>query len=149
MALVGAAALFAVTGMIPPDAAQDGNHFYPGYCAWDAAEQAHRAWGVWVPWFGDAGDWIAGAVASGWQVSATPRVGSIVALPRGVQGSGPDGHVGWVLAVEPGGAAVRVRSMNWRGRGVVTLHRLLVDGRVRFLAPPARSSRLRQRPLPI
>lgn len=117
--------------------AAEGNQFSPGYCTWDAAEQAHLAWGVWPPWNGDAGDWAAGARAEGWDVSAQPRAGSIVAMPRGVQGSGPLGHVGWVVAVDADGSDVTVRSMNWAGRGLVSLHPVRVDGEVQFIMPPS------------
>ena len=64
---------------------------------------------------------------------------SIVAMPRGVQGSGPLGHVGWVLSVADDGTTVQVRSMNWSGRGVITVHQLQVDGNIQFLTPPATS----------
>jgi surface antigen len=112
------------------------NHFDPGYCTWDAAQQAHSTWGVFPPWYGDAGDWIDGARAAGWQVSSAPVVDSIVAMPRGVQGSGPLGHVGWVLAVEDDGVTIQVRSMNWDARGQITLHELQADGQIQFLRPP-------------
>jgi hypothetical protein len=29
-----------------------------------------------------------------------------------------------------------VRSMNWRGRGVVTIHELRADGDAQFVTPP-------------
>ena len=150
MGLVGAAALLAITSVAASGAVPDHgeNHFFPGYCTWDAAEQAHRAWGMWVPWYGDAGDWIEGARAAGWRVSAAPQVGSIVAMPRSVQGSGPDGHVGWVLGIQDVGAAVLVRSMNWSRRGAVTVHQLKVDGRVRFITPRSVGSRLAPRMSP-
>jgi surface antigen len=114
----------------------DINHFDAGYCTWDAAEQAHVTWGIFPPWYGDAGDWIDGARGAGWNVSSAPIPNSIVAMPRGVQGSGALGHVGWVLAVADDGATVQVRSMNWSGRGVITVHQLQVDGNIQFLTPP-------------
>jgi surface antigen len=134
MALLGVAALLVVFSAPAPEAA-DGNHFFAGYCTWDAADQAHRAWGVWVPWYGDAGDWIDGARASGWRVSSVPQAQSIMALPRYVQGSGPYGHVAWVLAVDADGLSVTVRSMAWAGRGMVTVHQLVADGEAQFLTP--------------
>lgn len=121
-------------------AAGGGNHFYAGYCTWEAAELAHQTWGTWVPWFGDAGDWAPQAAASGWQVSPTPRVNSIAAMPRGVQGSGRDGHVGWVVDVDPDGAGVTLQSMNWSGRGVVSQHHVAVDGLVQFITPPGETA---------
>jgi surface antigen len=135
VALLGAVAILVGVGSFQPDT-PDGNHFFSGYCTWDAAEQAHSAWGVWVPWYGDAGDWIDGARASGWQVSPRPQAESIMVLPRGIQGSGPFGHVAWVISVEPDGATVLVRSMDWTRRGVVTLHELQADGDAQFVTPP-------------
>jgi surface antigen len=134
--MLGAAVLVVVASAAPPDSSADGNHFFAGYCTWDVAEQAHAAWGVWIPWYGDAGDWIDGARASGWRISPEPQPESIIVLPRHVQGSGPYGHVAWVLAVDPDGETVSVRSMNWSGYGVVTLHQLRVDGQAQFVTPP-------------
>ncbi|MBV9895418.1 MAG: CHAP domain-containing protein [Chloroflexi bacterium] len=125
------AALLAITSV-----GADTNHFDPGYCTWDAAEQAHTAWGIFPPWYGDAGDWAQGARESGWQVSTRPQVGSIMVLPRGDQGSGALGHVAWVLGIEEDGTTVDVRSMNWRGRGVVSLHQLVADDVAVFVTPP-------------
>jgi surface antigen len=112
------------------------NHFSYGYCTWGAAEQAHRAWGVWIPWFGDAGDWAAGARASGWSVSPVPQTSTIIVMPRRVQGSGPDGHVGWVVDVDADGGGVTVLSMNWGGYNTLTRHHVVVDGLVQFVSPP-------------
>jgi surface antigen len=135
VALLGAVAILIGLGSSVADSATS-NHFFAGYCTWDAAEQAHNAWGIWVPWYGDAGDWIDGARTSGWQVSPRPQANSIVVLPRGIQGSGPFGHVAWVTLVESDGVTVQVRSMNWDGRGIVTLHELLADGDAQFVTPP-------------
>ena len=115
----------------------DTNHFDAGYCTFDAAEQAHNQWGIYPPWYGDAGDWSDGARASGWNVSSTPEANTIMVLPRGDQGSGALGHVAWVLGVEDDSTTVDVRSMNWRGRGIVTLHQLQADGSAQFLTPPS------------
>ena len=136
MAVLGAVALLLIGGSAP-FAQASSNHFYPGYCTSAAADEAQRAWGLWVPWYGDAGDWAAGARAAGWHVSPTPQAQSIAAMPRGVQGSGPDGHVGWVLAVSADGSSVSLRSQNWQGFGIITVHDVLVDGRVQFISPPA------------
>jgi surface antigen len=138
------AALGLAIALLPPAAASaagggadGGNHFDAGYCTWQAAELAYEAWGTWPPWFGDAGDWAAAAEASGWVVSTTPTVSSIAAMPRGVQGSGGYGHVGWVIDVDADGAGVTLVSMNWRGRGIVSEHHIQVDGLVAFITPPA------------
>ncbi len=136
VALLAAAALFTLVGRAPLAQVATSNHFYPGYCTWAAADAAHTAWGIWPPWYGDAGDWAAEATDAGWRVSPVPQPQSIAAMPRGVQGSGPDGHVAWVLAVSSDGGTVTVRSQNWSARGVVTVHDVLVDGRVQFISPP-------------
>ena len=120
----------------PAPAFADNNHFYLGYCTWYAAEQAHAEWQTWLPWYGDAGDWAEGARAAGWQVSAVPRPRSVVAMPRGVQGSGPFGHVAWVLEVSQDGSSVVVRSMGWNGLWALTVHSVQVDGQIMFIAPP-------------
>lgn len=120
----------------------DSNHFDPGYCTWDAAEQAHATWGIFPPWYGDAGDWAQGALNSGWQVSSRPEPNTIIVLPRGIQGSGSLGHVAWVLGVEDDGTTVDVRSMNWGGRGRITVHQLQADGNAQFLAPPTDARRI-------
>jgi hypothetical protein len=57
-------------------------------------------------------------------------------LPRSIQGSGPLGHVAWVLGIEDDGTTVDVRSMNWSGRGRITFHQLQADGNVQFLTAP-------------
>ena len=137
MALLGAMTLLGAMFQSPIGQTVTNNHFYSGYCTWAAAEEAHSAWGVWLPWFGDAGDWAAAAQDAGWRVSPVPQVHTIAAMPRGVQGSGPYGHVAWVLAVNADVETVTVRSMDWHGRGVTTVHDLVVDGRVQFILPPA------------
>jgi surface antigen len=121
---------------LPTPVFADGNHFYSGYCTWYAAEQAHAEWQVWLPWYGDAGDWADGARAAGWQVSAVPRPRTVVAMPRRLQGSGPFGHVAWVLEVGKDGSAVTVRSMGWQGLWTLTVHSLQVDGQITFIVPP-------------
>jgi surface antigen len=115
----------------------DSNHFDAGYCTFDAADQAYAAWGIYPPWYADAGDWVDGARASGWHVTSTPESNAIMVLPRGVQGSGALGHVAWVLRIEDDGTTVDVRSMNWTGRGRVTFHQLQADGLAQFVTPPS------------
>jgi surface antigen len=129
--------LFSSFGNSTSAVGVDTNHFDAGYCTFDAAEQAYNEWGIYPPWYGDAGDWIAGARASGWNVSAAPQVNTIIVLPRGDQGSGALGHVAWVMGVEDDGTTVDVRSMNWIGRGKVNFHQLQADGLAQFLTPPS------------
>jgi surface antigen len=130
-------ALLLFTSFGTPLVGVDTNHFDAGYCTFDAAEQAHNEWGIYPPWYGDAGDWIDGARASGWNISSVPQVDTIMVLPRNDQGSGALGHVAWVLGIENDGTTVDVRSMNWVGRGRVNFHQLQADGVAQFLTPPS------------
>ncbi len=132
-----------LTFTVSTSAGVESNHFDFGYCTFDAAEQAHNTWGIYPPWYGDAGDWIDGARASGWQVTPTPQVDSTMVLPRGNQGSGAFGHVAWVLDIEDDGATVDVRSMNWTGRGRITFHQLQADGTAEFVTPPHTPEKIR------
>ncbi len=82
------------------------------YLAWELAAQAgHR-----MPNFGDAADWRAGAIASGYRVidSLSPSaVDSVAVWGPGVGGASYVGHVGWVTAVD--GDRFLVRDRNWFG----------------------------------
>jgi surface antigen len=142
--LASAWLLASTSGSVHADGG--GNHFSYGYCTWGAAEQAHRAWGIWIPWFGDAGDWAAGARASGWSVSPIPQANTVIVMPRRVQGSGPDGHVGWVVDVDADSGGVTVLSMNWGRYNELTRHHVLVDGVVQFVAPPGSDQAATSRP---
>lgn len=128
--------LLIASAAAPTAASAAGNRFYAGYCTWLAAEMAYDNWGLWVPWLGDAWEWSAAAQANGFTVSDKPSEGSIVVMPPYVQGASAQGHVGWVVGVDPDGSAVTVRSMNWRGWNQITIHTVAVDGRVRFITPP-------------
>jgi surface antigen len=137
--LASAWLLVSASGAGQAQAQTDGgsNHFTYGYCTWEAAELAHRAWGAWPPWFGDAGDWASGARASGWRVTPVPQPNTIIVMPRQVQGSGAYGHVGWVVEVAGDSSSVTVLSMNWgAGWASLTRHQVLVDGLVQFVSPP-------------
>nr|BBH88190.1 hypothetical protein KTC_29410 [Thermosporothrix sp. COM3] len=100
------------TGSPPPMGDSSGNHFTPGYCTWWAAQRYHDVYGVWIPWLGDAYQWVSGAQQAGWKVSQTPVPGSIIVLMQGAQGADPTyGHVAYVESVS--GNVAHTSNMNW------------------------------------
>jgi surface antigen len=90
--------------------------FTYGQCTYWADLRYHQLTGYWVPWGGDAYAWAAGASASGWIVSRTPHVPSIIVLGPGVQGSGGYGHVAVVERINSDGS-VYVSTWNWYAGG--------------------------------
>jgi surface antigen len=70
---------------------------------------------VWIPWYGDAYEWVEGARAAGWHVSTTPVVGSIIVLMAGVQGAGSVGHMAYVEGVS--GNVAHTSNMNCAANG--------------------------------
>lgn len=76
----------------------------------------HQLTGYWVPWLGNAYQWAYGAQVSGWVVSATPRVPSIIVLQPYVQGAGGYGHVAIVERINPDGS-VYTSNYNWYANG--------------------------------
>ena len=97
-----------------------GNSGYDGFtygqCTYWADLRYHQLTGYWVPWSGDAYAWAAGASASGWIVSRTPHVPSIIVLAPGVQGAGGFGHVAVVERINSDGS-VYVSTWNWYAGG--------------------------------
>ena len=81
-----------------------------------------------VPWFGNANQWIAGARAYGFAEGSTPTVGSIM-----VTAEGPIGHVAYVEAVHTDGSWT-VSEMNFVAWNVVD-HRTIHPGQVPFIGP--------------
>jgi surface antigen len=92
------------------------NRFAYGNCTYWANMRYHQLTGNWVPWSGNAGAWAFGATASGWVVSQTPRVPSIIVLQPGVQGAGWFGHVAIVERINPDGS-VWTSNYNWYAGG--------------------------------
>ncbi len=90
------------------------NHFYYGQCTYWAAMRYHALTGSWIPWFGNANQWVSGAAANGWVVSNTPVLHSIIVLQQYVQGAGYYGHVAIVEAINPDGS-VTTSNWNWAG----------------------------------
>ena len=100
---------------LPPPTGGGGlNRFAFGQCTYWANMRYHQLTGYWVPWLGNAYQWSAGAAASGWIVSSTPRVPSIIVLQPGVQGAGGYGHVAVVERINSDGS-VYTSNMNWNG----------------------------------
>ncbi|WP_236031298.1 CHAP domain-containing protein [Ktedonospora formicarum] len=93
---------------------QDYNSFPFGTCTWYADNRFHELYGYFVPWHNNAmaWQWATRAAEYGWDVSATPSVGSIIILQSGVQGAGSAGHVGIVERVLDDGSVI-ASSMNW------------------------------------
>ena len=105
--------------LIPPVAGSSLNNFGFGQCVYWADLRYHQLTGWWVPWTGNAYQWSAGAAASGWVVSSTPKVPSIIVLQPGVQGAWGVGHVAVVERINSDGS-VYTSNMNWAGWDVVS-----------------------------
>ena len=89
---------------------------YIGQCTWWAAQRYHDLSGVWVPWAGNANQWLAGAQANGWQATPNAPKGlpSIICL-QGYAGQGANGLYGHVAVVESvnSDGSVNTSNMNW------------------------------------
>jgi surface antigen len=94
------------------------NRFYYPQCTYYANMEYGSLTGHYVPWLGDADAWPAGASASGWNVSSTPTVPSIIAFAPYVDGAGAYGHVGVVTSVN--GNSVTYGSWNVAGAPAAT-----------------------------
>ncbi len=92
------------------------NGFTYGQCTFWADYRYHQLTGYWVPWGGDAYAWAGGAGASGWIVSSTPHVPSIIVLGPGVQGASGFGHVAVVERINSDGS-VETSNWNWFAGG--------------------------------
>ncbi len=92
------------------------NRFAFGQCTYWANMRYHALTGYWVPWLGNAYQWAYGASSSGWIVSSTPRVPSIIVLQPGVQGASYFGHVAVVERINPDGS-VYTSNFNWYANG--------------------------------
>jgi surface antigen len=90
------------------------NRFFYGQCTYWANMRYHQLTGHWVPWLGNAAAWYYGARASGWVVSNSPHVYSIIILQPGVQLAGWYGHVAVVEKINPDGS-VLTSNWNWEG----------------------------------
>jgi surface antigen len=92
------------------------NRFAFGQCTYWANMRYHALTGFWVPWLGNAYQWYYGAKASGWVVSSTPKVPSIMVLQPYVQGASWLGHVAIVESINKDGS-VYTSNYNWYNGG--------------------------------
>src|SRR5581483_7405153 len=90
------------------------NRFFYGQCTYWANMRYHQLTGNWVTWLGNANQWSYGAAQSGWVVSPTPKVPSIVVLQPYVEGAGGYGHVAVVEKINDDGS-VLTTNFNWAG----------------------------------
>jgi len=93
-----------------------GDAFPYGQCTYWASLRYHQMTGYWVPWSGNAYQWAYNAPAySGWVVSSTPHVPSIVVFQPGVQySSWVYGHVAVLEGINPDGS-LHTSNMNVAG----------------------------------
>lgn len=99
----------------PPDMGGGGlGRFFYGQCTYWANMRYHDLTGHWVPWLGNAAQWYYGARMSGWAVSDSPHLYSIIVLQPGVQEAGWYGHVAVVERINPDGS-VETSNWNWQG----------------------------------
>ena len=114
------------------------NRFAYGQCTYWANMRYHQLTGYWIPWLGNAYQWVAGAQASGWVVSSTPKVPSIIALQPGVQGASGLGHVAIVERINKDGS-VYTSNYNWYaggGWGILSYYTFYPGPGVSFLWHP-------------
>lgn len=104
------------------------NRFYYGQCTYWANYRYNQLTGHYVPWLGNANEWVAGAEQYGWNVSSQPSVPSIIQLDAGVQGAGAYGHVAVVESIN-GDGSVTVSTWNWYpNSGAVTSYVTFTPG---------------------
>jgi surface antigen len=98
------------------------NHFDPGQCTWYVASRRY------VPWYGNANQWIAGAAQYGFAEGPTPKAGAIM-----VTAESSYGHVAYVESVNSDGSWT-VSEMNYVGPYVVD-RRTISPGQVPLISP--------------
>src|SRR5205807_6083562 len=98
------------------------NHFAFGFCTYWVASRRY------VPWNGNAGQWIAAARAFGFAEGSTPKVGAIM-----VTAEGPIGHVAYVESLNSDGSWT-VSEMNFVAWNVVD-HRTIHPGQIPLISP--------------
>ena len=103
-------------GVITEPGGSSLDRFAYGQCTFWANLRYHQLKGFWVPWLGNAYQWSYGAQMSGWIVSSTPIVPSIIVLQPGVQGASYFGHVAVVEKINPDGS-VYTSNYNWYANG--------------------------------
>ena len=102
----------------PPSIAGSSGYdgFTYGQCTYWADFLYHQMTSQWVPWGGDAWQWAGGAYSSGWNVSSSPHVPSIIVLQPYVQGASAYGHVAVVVGINADGS-VHTSNWNWFANG--------------------------------
>jgi surface antigen len=90
------------------------DRFFYGQCTYWANMRYHELTGHWVPWLGNAAQWYYGAMTSGWVVSSSPHLYSIIVLQPGAQQASWYGHVAVVEKINPDGS-VLTSNWNWEG----------------------------------
>ncbi len=108
-------------GYVPPGGMiTNGNgslNWPTGQCTFWANERYHTLTNHWVPWSGNADQWVSGArAAPGWNVSGTPHVPSIIVMMPYKQGASGYGHVAVVESINADGS-VHASNMNWYANG--------------------------------
>lgn len=90
----------------PSSGNSGGNPYYGGWsnCTWSAWQLVHDAIGISLPRWGNAGEWLANAAASGYSTGSSPRANSLIVWGW---------HVGYVTAVD--GDNIYVKEGNYLG----------------------------------
>jgi surface antigen len=92
-----------------------GSHRFPwGQCTWYVAQRRY------VPWSGNANQWIANARAYGYQIGNSPKIGAIIVTRESWYG-----HVAYVEVI--GNGTVTFAESNYKGLGVITRRTLKVN----------------------
>lgn len=94
-----------------------------GNCTWWAWEAACCNWGApALPTYGDAWHWKTEAMAAGWPMRPTPKVGTVFVRTVGGGDCGDHdcGHVGWVVSVDGNGGFCATEMACWGWYGVQT-----------------------------
>lgn len=122
------------TNMVSEVVVEYTSNTYPaGQCTWGAKEMAPWVGNYW----GNGGDWAASALARGFEVGTTPKVGAIA-----VWTDGGYGHVAFVTDVAADGT-IQVMESNYSGAYYPTNVRGFFDptttseGTVSYIYPPA------------
>jgi surface antigen len=105
-------------GSVPVVTTSSGSLNWPvGQCTYWANLRYHELTGYWVPWSGNADQWVAGAEMANWKVSTMPHIPSIIVLMPGVEGaSSAYGHVA-VAEKLLSSTEVEATTMNWYAGG--------------------------------
>lgn len=88
-----------------------------GQCTSWANSRYHQLTGYWIPWSGNADQWVEGARMANWKVSTSPHIPSVIVLMPGVEGaSSAYGHVA-VAEKLLNSTTVQSTTMNWYANG--------------------------------